>query len=92
MMHHPPRRERPRREIGPIVVKPIGFARPASENQERQLIVHEPASTEAPEAEEVPVVDPIMAEDIGPQDNVDDDEVLPKIEHQSVSSPVLTNN
>ena len=50
----------------PLVVEPIAFARPASENQERQLIVHEPASTEAPEAEEVPAVDPITAEDIGP--------------------------
>jgi len=53
----------------PLVVEPISFARPASEHQERQLIVHEPASTEAPEAEEV----------------------LPQIERQTVSSPVLTN-
>ena len=55
------------------------------------MIVHEPASTEAPEAEEVPVVDPITAEDIGPQDNVNDDEVLPQIERQTISSHVLTN-
>ena len=56
------------------------------------MIVHEPASTEAPEAQEVPVVDPIETEDIGPQDNVEDDEVLPQIEHQLVSSPVLTHS
>ena len=42
----------------PLVVEPISVARPASEHSERQLIVHEPTSTEAPEAEEVPVVDP----------------------------------
>ena len=61
----------------PLVVEPIAFAPPPSANQERQLIVHEPASTEAPEAQEVPVVDPIATEDIGPQDNVEHDEVLP---------------
>ena len=63
--------------LEPLVVETISVARPASKHQERQLVVHEPASTEAPEAEEVPAVDPIAAEDIGPQDNVDDDEVLP---------------
>ena len=31
--------------IEPLVVEPIAFARPASEHQEHQLIVHEPAST-----------------------------------------------
>ena len=60
------------------------------------MIVHEPASTEAPEAEENPevnpAVDPTAAEDIGPHDNVEDDEVLPQIEHNLVSSPVLTNS
>ena len=55
------------------------------------MIVHEPTSTEAPEAEDIPAVDPTAAEDIGHQDNVEDDEVLPQIEHK-VSSPVLTNN
>ena len=35
----------------PLVVEPLSYACPASENQERQLIVHEPASTEAPEAQ-----------------------------------------
>ena len=56
------------------------------------MIVHESASTEAPEAQEVPVVDPIATEDIGPQDNVEDDEVLPQIQCHTVSSPVHTNN
>ena len=56
------------------------------------MIVHEPASTEAPEAEDIPAVEPTAAEDIGPQDNVEDDEVLPQIEHNVVSSPVLTNS
>ena len=56
------------------------------------MIVHEPASTEAYEAEEIPAVDPIAAENIGHHDNVEDDEVLPKIEHNMVSSPVLTNS
>ena len=56
----------------PLVVEPISVARPASTNQERQLVIHEPAFTEAPETEEVPAVDPITAEDIGSEDNVDD--------------------
>ena len=43
------------------------------------MIVHEPASTEAYEAEDIPAVDPIAAEDIGHHDNVEDDEVLPQI-------------
>lgn len=55
--------------------------RPASEHQEHQVIVHEPASPEAPEAEDNPAVDPTAAEDIGPHDNVEDDEVLPQIEN-----------
>ena len=76
----------------PLVIEPISVARPASAHQERQLIVHEPASTEAPEAHEVPVVDPIVTEDIGPQDNVEDDEVLPQIQCHTVSSHVRTNN
>nr|XP_045089613.1 nucleolar protein dao-5-like [Aegilops tauschii subsp. strangulata] len=76
----------------PLVVEPISVARPASTNQERQLVLHEPASTEAPEDEEIPTVDPIIAEDIGHSDNVVDDEVLPQIEHQLVSSHVLTNS
>ena len=56
------------------------------------MIVHEPASTEAPEAEDIPAVDPIAAEDIGPHDNDEDDEVLPQIERSLVSSPVLTHS
>ena len=55
------------------------------------MIVHEPASTEAHEAEDIPAVDPIAAEDIGHHDNFEDDEVLPQIEHNVVSSPILTN-
>src|SRR3990170_4048961 len=76
----------------PLVVEPISVARPASEHRDHQLIVHEPAFTEAPEAEDIPAVDPTAAEDIGFQDNVDDDEVLPQIKHHPVSSPVLTNS
>ena len=76
----------------PLVVEPISVVRPASEHQERRMIVHEPASTEAHEAEDIPAVDPITAEDIGHHDNVEDDEVLPQIEHNVVSSPVLTNS
>ena len=56
------------------------------------MVVHEPASTEAPEAEENVAVDPTTTEDIGPHDNVEDDEVLPQIELNLVSSPVLTNS
>ena len=56
------------------------------------MIVHEPASTEAPEAEDIPAVDLTAAEDIGQDDNVEDDEVLPQIEHNVVSSPVLMNS
>ena len=56
------------------------------------MIVHEPASTEAPEAEDIPGVDPTAAEDIGHNDNVEDDEVLPQIKQNLVSSPVLTNS
>ena len=76
----------------PLVVEPISMVRPASTHQERQLIVHEPASTEAHEAEDIPAVDPSAAEDIGHHDNVEDDVVLPQIEHQQVSSPVLTHS
>ena len=65
------------------------MVRPASEHQERQLIVHEPASTEAHEVEDVPTVDHTAAEDIGHHDNVEDDVVLPQIERPTVSSPVL---
>ena len=76
----------------PLVVEPIFVARPSSAHRDHRLVVHEPASTEAPEAEEIPTVDPITAEDIGHHDNVEDDEVLPQIEYNVVSSPVLTNS
>ena len=61
----------------PLVVEPISVVRPASASQELRMTVHEPASTEAPEAEEIPAVDPTAAEDIGHSDNVEYDEVLP---------------
>ena len=76
----------------PLVVEPISVVRPASATQELRMTVHEPASTEAPEAEEIPAVDPITAEDIGHHDNVEDDEVLPQIEYNMVSSPIRTNS
>ena len=41
------------------------------------MTVHELASTEAPEAEDIPAVDPTAAEDIGHHDHVEDDAVLP---------------
>ena len=56
------------------------------------MIVHEPASTEAHEAEDIPAAEPTAAEDIGHHDNVEDDEVLPQIEHNVVSLPILTNS
>ena len=56
------------------------------------MVIHEPVSTEAPESEEIPAVDPNPAEDIGCEDNVHDDEVLPQLEPQSVSSPALTSS
>ena len=71
----------------PLVVEPISVAYPASANHEHRLVVHEPAPIEAPESEEVPAVDPNAAEDIGQEDNVLDDEVLPQLEPQLVSSP-----
>nr|XP_040256464.1 neurofilament heavy polypeptide-like [Aegilops tauschii subsp. strangulata] len=49
--------------IEPLVLEPISVARPASEHQERQIVIHEPAFTEAPEAE-VLAIDPTTAEDI----------------------------
>ena len=45
---------------------------------ERQLTIHEPARTEAHEAEDFPAADPIAAEDIGQHDNVEDGAVLPR--------------
>ena len=61
----------------PLVVEPILVVRPASKHQERRMIVHEPASTEAHEAEDIPAAEPTAAEDIGHHVNVEDDEVLP---------------
>ena len=61
----------------PLVVEPISMVRPAAEHQERQLTVHEPSSTEAHEAEDIPAADPIAAEDIGQHDHVEDGAVLP---------------
>ena len=53
---------------------------------EHQLTVHEPASIEAPEAEDIPAADPIAAEDIGHHDNVEDDAVLPQFENSELIS------
>ena len=61
----------------PLIVEPISVARPASSHQERRMVIHEPASTEAPEAEDIPAAEPTVAEDIGHHDDVEDDEVLP---------------
>ena len=58
---------------------------------ERQLTIHEPASTEAHEAEDFPAADPIAAEDIGQHDHVEDDAVFPQIEnseHISIGRPL----
>ena len=56
------------------------------------MTVHESASTEVPEAKDIPAAEPTAAEDIGHHDNVEDDEVLPQIEYNVVSSPVHTNS
>ena len=56
------------------------------------MIVHEPAPTEVHEAEDIPAAEPTAAEDIGHHDNVEDDDVLPQIEYNVVSSPVRTNS
>ena len=74
--HKPKKRDRAT-PTEPLEVESISVACPVSENQERQVVVHEPASTEAHEAEDNPAVDTTAADDIGPHDNVEDDEVLP---------------
>ena len=56
------------------MVEPLSVVYP---DAERQLTVHERASIEAPEAKDIPAADPIAAEDIGHQDNVQDDAALP---------------
>ena len=58
----------------PLIVEPISMVYPEAE---RQLTIHEPAFTEAHEAEDFPAADPIAAEDIGHHDHVEDDAVLP---------------
>ena len=58
----------------PLIVEPISMVYP---DAERQLTIHQPASTEAHEAEDFPVADPIAAEDIGQHNNVEDGVVLP---------------
>ena len=70
---------------------PISIALPASTNREHCLIIHEPASTEAHESGDIPAADFTTAEDIG-QDNNVDDEVLPQLEPNPVSSPAPTSN
>ena len=76
----------------PLIVEPISMVHPDAEPQERQLTIHEPALTEAHEAEDFLAADPIAAEDIGHHDHVEDDAVLPQLEHQQVSSPVLMHS
>ena len=61
----------------PLFVEPISVIHPTSASQELHMTIHEPASTEAPEAEDIPAAEPNAAEDIGHHDNVEDDEVLP---------------
>ena len=53
---------------------------------ERHLTIHEPASTAAHEAEDIPATDPIAAEDIGQHDHVEDGGVLPQLEHSELIS------
>ena len=53
---------------------------------ERQLTIHEPAFTEAHEAEDFPAADPIAAEDIGHHDHVEDGAVLPQLENNELIS------
>ena len=65
------------------MVEPLSVIHP---NAERRLTVHEPAPTEAPEAEDIPAADPIAAEDIGHQDNVQDDAALPQLETSELIS------
>ena len=60
-----------------MIVEPISVALPASPNREHRVVMHELASTEAPVSKEILVADSTAAEDIGQDDNVDDDEVLP---------------
>ena len=76
----------------PLIVEPISVALSATSNQERRIVIHKPASTEAHEDEEVPAVDPFTAENIGHEDNVEVDVVLPQLEPQSVSSPAPTSS
>ena len=59
----------------PLIVEPISMVYPEAE---RQLTIHEPASTKAHEAEDFPAADPIAAEDIGQHDHVEDGAVLPQ--------------
>ena len=57
-----------------------------SVHQERRMVVHEPATTEAHEAEDFPAADPIATEDIGQHDNVEDGAVLPQLENSELIS------
>ena len=65
------------------MVEPLSVIHP---NAERRLTFHEPAPTEAPDAEDIPAADPIAAEDIGRQDNVQDDAALPQLETSELIS------
>nr|XP_020159594.1 uncharacterized protein LOC109744859 [Aegilops tauschii subsp. strangulata] len=70
----------------PLNIEPISVALPASMNRECRLVVLEPASTEAPESEEIPAANSTAVEDMGHKDHVEDDEVLPQLEPK----PALT--
>jgi hypothetical protein len=78
----------------PLLVTPIFVAPPASVNTGRRVIVHEHASTEVPVTEDIPAANPTVAEDIGIDANVqnEDDAVLPLITPDVVSSPVQENS
>lgn len=56
-------------------------------------MIHEPAYTKAPEDEEISATDPITTEDVGHEDHVEDDDVLPQIEpNLMISSPPPTSS
>lgn len=76
----------------PLNVEPIFVALTASTDRERRLIVHDPAPTEARESEEIPAADSTAAKDMGHEDHVEDDEVLPQLEAKPVSSPTPTSS
>jgi hypothetical protein len=74
-------------------VTPISIAPPASTNQDRRVVMHEPAPIETHVTIDIPATNTIAAEDIGHDENVrNDDEVLPQLTQDVLSSPVPTNS